>query len=196
MNESLLTNESENNVTKETEASLSYEEYESSKVPDIKDHIISAISLNLTEIIKDNTGLKDFVSKDMFYLPILPPISLYDYINRLVKYNQMEISTLINAIIYIDTFCEKNKYVLCMNNVYLLLLSACLISLKFNEDKPINLKTYAQIAGISFEIVKHLEYSLCLFLQYDFYVKEDLYQSYYDYFTNYEVPYPKQGKEI
>lgn len=196
MNESLLTNDNEANTTKETEASLSYEEYKPSKGKDSKCHFITAISLNLAEIIKDNSRFKNYISKDLFYLPNLPPISLIDYIMRFVKYTNMNISTLINAIIYIDTFCEKNNYILNMNNIYLVLVAACLISLKFNEDIPINLKTYAQISGISVEILKNLEYTLCVNLEFNFFVKDELYQSYYDYFSNYEIPYSKKGKGI
>ena len=61
----------------------------------------------------------------------------------------MNISTLINAIIYIDIFCKKFNYSLCMNNVYLILISSYLISIKFNEDVSIDLKNYAHIAGVS-----------------------------------------------
>ena len=151
MDDSLLTYEDDTNVTKETEASLSYEEKKPSKAINLKNHIITAISF-------------------------------------------MDISTLINAIIYIDTLCEKNNYILSMKNIYLLLLSSCLLSLKFNEDIKINLKNYAQIAGISLEILQNLEYSFCLYMQFEFFVKNELYQSYSDYFSNYEIPYSNEGK--
>ena len=194
MDDSLLTYEDDTNVTKETEASLSYEEKKPSKAINLKNHIITAISLNLMEIIKDNSCYEDFISKDKFFLDRIPSISLNDYIKRLVKYTGMDISTLIIAIIYIDTLCEKNNYILSMKNIYLLLLSSCLLSLKFNEDIKINLKSYAQIAGISLEILQNLEYSFCLYMQFEFFVKNELYQSYLDYFSNYEIPYSNEGK--
>ena len=194
MDDSLLTYEDDTNVTKETEASLSYEEKKPSKAINLKYHIITAISLNLMEIIKDNSCYEDFISKDKFFLDRIPSISLNDYIKRLVKYTGMDISTLIIAIIYIDTLCEKNNYILSMKNIYLLLLSSCLLSLKINEDIKINLKSYAQIAGISLEILQNLEYSFCLYMQFEFFVKNELYQSYSDYFSNYEIPYSNEGK--
>ena len=187
MDESLLTNETDTNVTKETEASLSYDEYRPSKEIVLKKHIIAAVGMNLIDIIKDNSPYFNYITKDKFYLSNLPSISLIDYINRLVKYTNMDISTLINAVIYVDNFCEKNNYILCMNNVYLVFLSACLLSIKFNEDVPINLKNYAQISGISLENLINLEFSLYSNLHFDLFVKEDLYQSYYDYFSNYEI---------
>ena len=187
MNESLLTNETDTNVTKDTEASISYEKYKPSKKIDLKRHIIKAVSLNLIDIIKYNFQNGNIIKKDKFYLSNLPSISLNDYIKRLVNHTNMNISTLINAIIYIDTFCEKYNYSLCMNNVYLILLSSCLISMKFNEDIGINLKNYAQIAGISLDNLINLEFAFLTNLCFDLFVKEDLYQTYYDYFSNYEI---------
>ena len=152
MDQSSLTTDTDTNVTKETEVSLSYEEPKLSKKVDLKKHIIEAISLNLIDIIKENFQNGNIIKKDKFYLSRLPSITLNDYINKLVDHTDMNISTLINAIIYIDTFCEKFNYSLCMNNIYLILFSSCLISIKFNEDVSINLKNYAHITGVSLVI--------------------------------------------
>ena len=195
MDATLLSNENDTNVTKEIEACLASDN-EESKEAYIKIQMINAISQNLKDIINDNSCYESFISKDKFYLTCLPDISLNDYIKRLVKYTNMNISTLINAIIYIDTFCEKNNYYLCMNNIYLILLSACLISIKFNEDLIVNLKTYAQIAGVAPDILINLESSFYFNLHFSLFVKEDLYQSYYGYFSNFGLPTSKKGKDI
>ena len=195
MDETLLSAENEANMTKATEASLCYEN-EQTKSKDKKTLIISAICQNLKEIIRDNRNFENLVSKDLFYLKTIPDISLSDYIKRLVKHTNMNISTLINAIIYIDNLCENFKYILCMNNVYFLLLSSCLLSIKFNEDIPVNLKTYSQIAGVSVDKLKKLESCLYFSLNFGLFVKEDLYQEYFDYFSNYEFQNSKKGKEL
>ena len=193
MDETLLSTENESIVSKETEASL-IDLNEQTKDIDSKSHIINAICQNLKDIIKDNSSYADYAPKDQFYLTNVPDISLNDYIKRLVKYNNINISTLINAIIYIDIFCEKNKYILCMNNIYLILCSSCLLSIKFNEDVSVNLKTYSKIAGISLDKIKSLESSLYFNLHFGLFVKEDLYQSYFNYFSNYEFPNSRKGK--
>ena len=185
MNRSSLTIDTDTNVT--TEASLSYEEPKLSKNADLEKHIIEAISLNLIDIIKENFQNGNIIKKDKFYLSRLPSITLNDYINKLVDHTDMNISTLINAIIYIDTFCEKFNYTLCMNNIYLILFSSFLISIKFNEDVSINLKNYAHIAGVSLDNLINLEYAFHSNLCFDLFVTEDLYQTYYDYFSNYEI---------
>ena len=190
MNESsILSNTSDASiVSRETEVNSSYES-QTSKETDLKNHIINSISLSLKDIIKENKKtISNNINKDIFYLSFIPPISLEDYIKRLVKYSNMDISTLINSIIYIDYFCDKNKYYLTLNNIFRILLSACLLSLKFNEDITVNYKTYAEIAAVSVEDLKNLEFYMYLKLHFSLNVKYELYKSYYDYFANYKIP--------
>ena len=190
MNESsILSNTSDASiVSRETEVNSSYES-QTSKETDLKNHIINSISLSLKDIIKENKKtISNNINKDIFYLSFIPPISLEDYIKRLVKYSNMDISTLINSIIYIDYFCDKNKYYLTPNNIFRILLSACLLSLKFNEDITVNDKEYAEIAAVSVEDLKNLEFYMYLKLHFSLNVKYELYKSYYDYFANYKIP--------
>jgi hypothetical protein len=156
--------------------------------PNLKNHIITAIALNLKDLIEENKQNNNFVWKDnIFYLEQIPPISLEDYIRHLVKYTNMNISTLILSIIYIDQFCEKYKYILSLNNIYRLLLISVFISLKFNEDVMVNAKTYANIAGVSVEDLKMLELQICTALNFEFFVKSEYYQQYFAYFSKYSV---------
>ena len=187
MNESLLSYTTDNSiVSKETEINSSYES-QTSKETDLINHIINSIALNLKDLISDNkNGRKE--KHDIFYLSFIPPISLSDYIKRLLKYSKMDISTLIISIIYIDRFIHKNKYVLSPNNIYRILLSACLLSLKFNQDISVNYKEYAEIASVTVEDLQNLESHMYFKLHFSLFVKYDLYKSYYDYFVNYSIP--------
>ena len=187
--ESSLTKSNDTNLTsKIIEDSLNYGSKQVKKTVS-KNHIINAICLNYEDIIKENKNIyKGHLIKDKFYLTNIPNISLDDYIKRIMKHTKMNISTLINAIIYIDNFCERKQYILCLNNIYLLILSACLLSIKFNEDNNINSKFYAKIGGIPVENLNDLEYYLYLNLHFSLYIKEDLYNYYYEYFMNYLVP--------
>lgn len=157
--------------------------------------IINAISLNYEEIIKENKELVDFVVKDKFYLRRVPNITLSEYITYILEHTNINISTIIIAIIYIDMFCEKYKYVLCFNNIYLMFLTACLLSIKFNEDKYISSEFYAEICEIPVEYLNELEKYLCLKLRYSLYVKDTEYNSYYNYLANY-IPEKKAKEEM
>ena len=157
--------------------------------------IINAISLNYEEIIKENKELVDFVVKDKFYLRRVPNITLSEYITYILEHTNINISTIIIAIIYIDMFCEKYKYVLCFNNIYLMFLTACLLSIKFNEDKYISSQFYAEICEIPVEYLNELEKYLCLKLRYSLYVEDTEYNSYYNYLANY-IPEKKAKEEM
>ena len=150
--------------------------------------IIKAIVTNLKEIIEENRkriNLK-YISKDnIFYMERLPNISLGDYILHIMKYTHINISTLILAVIYIDIFCEKYKYVLTFHNIYRIMLISIFLSIKYNEDFFINANLYAQIAGVCPEDLLNLELNMCVALEFGFYVKEDLYQQYFVYFSKY-----------
>ena len=155
----------------------------------IKDkQIIKAITGNLNDIIAENSKMINlkYISKDnLFYLDKLPNISLEDYILYLMKYTQINISTLILAVIYIDIFCDKFKYFLTLNNIYRMILISIFISIKYNEDKYMNPKFYAQLAGVSIDELLFLEYNMCVALEFSFFVREDLYEQYFIYFSKY-----------
>ena len=186
MDESSLSNITDNSIlSKETEFNSSYES-NSSKEVDLKNQIINSISLSLNELIKRNKSQK--IKQDIFYLGFIPPITLQNYINHLMQQTNMEISTLIISIIYIDRFCSKNKYHLNKNNIFRILLSSCLLSLKFNEDRIIKFKDYSEIANVSVEDLKNLEFFMYLKLHFSLTVKYELYKSYYDYFSSYSIP--------
>ena len=153
-----------------------------------ENQIIKAIVANLNDIIEENRkriNIKYITKDNLFYLDQLPNISLGDYIIHLMKYTHISISTLILAVIYIDKFCEKYKYVLTLHNIYRIILISIFIGIKYNEDLLVNANIYAQIAGICTEDLLNLEYNMCVALEFGFYVKEDLFQQYFIYFSKY-----------
>jgi hypothetical protein len=178
-------------ISRETEANSSANASFESQCPispSMKNHIINAIVANLKDIIeenKKNNKYKYILKDNIFYLENLPPISLEKYVQHLVKFTQMNISTLILAVMYIDEFCEKYKYFLTLNNIYRLILISVFISLKYNEDIFINAKAYASIAGVSVEDLKNLEFQMCVALDFSFFIKSDDYQKYFQYFSKY-----------
>ena len=162
-------------------AEISFEKQSIIINDNLKNHIIESITLSLKQLIN---GKKNAI-QDIFYLSLIPKISLNDYIKNLMNKTNMNISTLINAIIYIDRFCYYNKYILTINNIYRILISACLLSLKFNQDDKITNQKYSEIVRISMKELKILEFQMYLRLQFSLVVKNDLYKKYFDYFSNY-----------
>jgi hypothetical protein len=193
MDESILsgftTENSLSTITKEVSLNTfkSFEKYFPIYISkDLQKRIIKSIAQNLKGIIKENiqnNQMKFVIKSDIFYLNHFPPISIEDYINRIYKGTKMNISTLILSIIYIDRFCETNGYILSLNNVHRILLAACLLSLKFNEDVNIDAQYYANIAGVPINDLNNLECYLYVKLKFSLFVEHDFYQKYFEYFS-------------
>ena len=98
----------------------------------------------------------------------------------------MNISSLILSVIYIDRFCELNGYILSLKNIHRILLTACLLSIKFNEDINVNTKYYASVAGIPVQDLNNLEFYFIVKLQFSLFVDFDNYKIYFEYFCKYK----------
>ena len=156
--------------------------------PFMQKQIIKSIAQNLLEIIKENNhnNQMKYVKYDIFYISRVPRISIEEYINRIYKNTKMNISSLILSIIYIDRFCELNEYILSSKNIHRILLTACLLSIKFNEDINVNTKYYASVAGIPVEDLNNLEFYFIVKIQFSLFVDFDNYQIYFDYFCKFK----------
>ena len=93
-----------------------------------------------------------------------------------------------------NKFCDEIKiyeikqYIKCINiNIRfgIIILISIFIGIKYNEDLLVNANIYAQIAGICTDDLLNLEYNMCVALEFGFYVKEDLFQQYFIYFSKY-----------
>ena len=114
-----------------------------------------------------------------------PKISLFDYLLRIQKYTEVEDSTLIIALIYIDRICKKKGIVLSKYNIHRLLFTAILIAIKYNEDIICDNLYYSKIAGVTKKELQVLEYEFMKIIDFDLFVSNKIYQTYYD-FLNYK----------
>ena len=151
----------------------------------LNSRIISSIALNLQEIINENLmNIKYSYKKgDPFYTLHLPLISLENYIKRIFYFTKIDISTLIISIIYIDTFCDINRYILCLNNIHRIIIASLILSIKFNEDFSFGNDYYAQMANFSVDLLNRLEYEFYVMMNFKLMVNEDIYRKYYAYFN-------------
>lgn len=163
-----------------------------------KSQIIQALVDNFLEIIDENNkGMykeiqQQYLYGDIFKLNERPSISLLDYVVRIVKHTRMEISSLVIGAIYIDRFCENKKYILTMYNIYKLILTSFLLTLKFNEDIKIDMKVYSDIVGVSTNNIRDLEIFMYEGMDYYLFVDTDLYNIYFNYFKKYKKAKDKE----
>ena len=163
-------------------------EYYNQISPYMEKHIIKSIAQNLRDIIRENirNNQMKYVKFDLFFINRQQSISIEDFINLIYKSTKMSISTLIMSIIYIDKFCEINKYILSLKNIHRILIASCLLSIKFNEDS-ISTKYYSKIVGTNDIDLNNLEIYLFIKLQFSLFVDYDYYQKYFDYFWKFKL---------
>ena len=118
----------------------------------------------------------------------IPRISIYDYLFRIQKYTGIENNTIIIALIYIDRICtKKNKnIILNKHNIHRILVTAILVSIKYNEDHICDNLYFSKVAGVSLKELNHLECKFLEIINYDLFVSEELFQKYNEYLSNNE----------
>ena len=153
--------------------------------------LIKAISITLKSILDSNKNLENYdeiiktQSRIIFYSNIIPNISLEDYLIRIQTYANIEKSTLIISLIYIDRLCNKTKITLTYYNIYRILFSAITLSIKYNEDCFYDNKYYAEIFGIKKHELKNFEYTFMKMVNCHLYISKEIYENYRSYLDNF-----------
>ena len=110
--------------------------------------------------------------KDIFSSKCIPNLTPFQFISRIIKYTQIETSSLISAFFYILKLLKRNNMVITNNNSYNLLLVACVISIKFNEDVKCDNNYYAQIGGLKTEMFNKFEYEFCVLINFELFIND------------------------
>ena len=173
-------------VTKDKTTSKGKEEPEEvddpTKLPNYK--LIKAISQTLVSILENNkkkSNYKEMVkkqSKMVFSANLIPNISIEDYLLRIQTYANIEKSTLIISLIFIDKLCHTADVTLTHYNIHRILFTAVLISIKYNEDSFFDNQYYSEIAGVKIKELKLLEYTFISMVDFKFYVSNEIYKKY------------------
>jgi hypothetical protein len=160
------------------------------KLPNYK--LIKAISQTLVSILENNkkkSNYKEKVKKQnkmAFSANLIPNISIEDYLLRIQTYANIEKSTLIISLIFIDKLCHTADVTLTHYNIHRILFTAVLISIKYNEDSFFDNQYYSEIAGVKIKELKLLEYTFVSMVDFNFYVSNEIYQKYLEYLDEFE----------
>ena len=159
--------------------------------PNVK--IINVISEILKNMCKDNNTTEineqNILSNKkikLFMLKKIPSISINDYLLRLSKYSKLDKSTIIFILIYIDRICHKYNFKINNYNIYKLILAAMVIAIKFNEDEYYTSSFYSKLGGISIIEMNQLEYEFATMINFNLFIKEDLFYQYYNLLKTYK----------
>ena len=183
-------NSEEDSYGEETESKTIKEEQEMKINPNL--HLIDSISKALILILEENQKLKNYKdilqkqNKMIFSARYIPDISIIDYLNRIQIYSNLEKSTLIISLIYIDRFCELSKTILTYYNIHRILFASILIAIKYNEDNFYDNNFYSEIAGIKLEELNMIEKKFISMCNFQFFISVDIFENYKRYLISFD----------
>ena len=150
-----------------------------------------SISLILEEIIqrnKEHPSYKKLLkkqSKSIFNMNKIPKITVLEYLHRINQFTELERSTLICTLIYLDRITKSNLIILTEYNVYRLLLMSIIVSIKYNEDVNFLNDYYCKIAGLNLKEFNKIEAEYVYCINFNFFIKDNEFQTYKKYLENY-----------
>lgn len=136
--------------------------------------IISNIASIFFNLIDYNTKHKYHADKnDILFSKRIPNLSIEDFLIRVVTYSKIELSTLLSLYIYAMRLITRNEIVLRYTNVYKIILGACVLSVKFNEDSKFPFSYYAKIGGMTVSELSEIEFSIYTRLNFELFINEE-----------------------
>lgn len=159
--------------------------------------IIEKVSELLQDICDENKNDTNIFYKPLecFYSRRIPLVSIQEYIEYIYKYTKINSSTIILMLIYIDRICNMNKFKISYYNIQKLILASMILAIKYNEDEIYSLKVYAEIGGVTKAELEFLEICFISFINFNLFIKEELFNKYYDYFAEEESDYDDDEEE-
>ena len=154
--------------------------------------LIKSISKTLVTILENNkkkSNYEEIVKKQgkmPFSANLIPGISIEDYLLRIQTYANIEKSTLIICLIFIDKLCHTADVTLTHYNIHRILFTAVLLSIKYNEDSFFDNQYYSEIAGVKIKELKLLEYTFISMVDFKLFVSDEIYEKYKNYLDNFE----------
>ena len=145
----------------------------------------SIISEILTEISSQNTEV-EFNPEDPFSRQNPSKVTLQYFFGRIRRYSQIEKSTLIIILIYIDRVCITSGIILNPHNIHRIILGCLILAIKYNEDVYYNNEYYAKIGGVPLDEINTLEYKSFELIEQNLFISDDIFEKYLAYITHYD----------
>ena len=114
-------------------------------------------------------------------------ISIVDYIKRLSKHSKVCDEIFVLVLIYLDRICAMYKFNLNYYNIHKLIIASFVCSAKYHEDEYYSIDFYAKLGGVSKKEMINLEYVFLSLLQFNLFVKEEVFNKYTNSLLNLEI---------
>ena len=159
---------------------------EDQKIPKLKSNKLELIiSEILTEISSQNSEV-EFNPEDPFSRQNPSKVTLQYFFGRIRRYSQIEKSTLIIILIYIDRVCITSGIILNPHNIHRLILGCLILAIKYNEDVYYNNEYYAKIGGVPLDEINTLEYKSFELIEQNLFISDDIFEKYLAYIIHYD----------
>ena len=186
LNENIIDNEFNSSIELETSIkSINDIQEEEVEISERLKQISKSISIILKKIIEINSKKNDNLTNDIFNTISIPEISIYDYIIRIISYSNCDENILISSLVYFDKIGKIKK--ITYSNVYKILFTSILLSLKYNEDEIFNNDYYSEIAGVSKKELKQMEYEYFALLNFNLHIKQELFECFKNALENCKI---------
>ena len=185
LNEKIIDNEFNSSFEYETSIKSVSDTEEEEEISEKLKQMSKSISIILTEIIETNSKKKDNNTTDIFESINIPDISIYDYIIRIISYSNCDENILISSLVYFDQIGKIKK--ITYSNVYKILFTSILLSLKYHEDEIYNNGYYSEIAGVSKRELKQMEYEYFVLLNFNLHIKQELFECFKNALENCKI---------
>ena len=142
--------------------------------------LIPTITKLLNNILL-SSSFSHFSHSNLFCLESIPSISISDYLIRIISYTNIEASTLVSSLIYIDRFCSNGCIKISHYNIHTILFISLYLAIKYNEDNLYEDVYYAKVGGLPLGEVTRLSLVFMTIIDYKLYIGTEEYKTYENY---------------
>jgi len=142
--------------------------------------VIPVIGVALSTVAERNQQLsaQNKESLKPFQSDQVPPISIIDYMNRIVKYAFCSPECYIFALIYIDRLISNTGGRITLHNVHRLLITSIMLAAKGRDDKYYSNAYYSTLGGVTNTELNKLEVAFLSLINFDLYVSNEVFTRY------------------
>ncbi|ORE04269.1 cyclin-domain-containing protein [Rhizopus microsporus var. microsporus] len=159
------------------------------------DLLVKIVADLLISIVKENDKLSN-QSVTHFHSRTVPPIGIYAYLSRILKFTSFSNEALLSTLIYFDRIAQHKgpNYAVNSLTVHRLLITSILVASKFTSDVFYSNTRYAKVGGIPLCELNQLELEFLFLCKFDLHVKLENMQAYGDQLLTHALT--QQNKNI
>lgn len=155
----------------------------------LKKLYLVTVSKSLEDMIAGPSQGLNPDSLTVFDAQVVPPISIQDYLLRIMSYSRATSRNMVMCLCYIDQLSNDQDWpiILSRYNIHRLLVVSMMVSCKFYEDFYIDNESWATIAGMSLQEINRLERKFLTYIGFEINTKLDWFLNYVQMLLSYAV---------